>query len=78
MLTACFSHKVLSFETLSLPICYLIFQFEVFLDVVATGSGTGIEALVTCMRKNSLNAHLSPESDVVGLMLKELKKWLWS
>lgn len=28
----------LFFESLSLPICYLIFQSEVFLGVIATGS----------------------------------------
>lgn len=39
-------------EGLSLSICYLIFQCEVFLDVVATGSAAGIGALVACMTNN--------------------------
>lgn len=44
ILTACFSAQSAEFSRLSLPICYLIFQCEVFVGVVATGSATGIGA----------------------------------
>lgn len=47
-----FPTKCWVFERLSLSICYLIFQCEVFPGVVLTGSATGIGALVTYVKNN--------------------------
>lgn len=41
-----------AFKRLSLPICCLIFQREVFQDSVAPGCATGSGSLVTCMKNN--------------------------